>query len=139
MKFSLTNFMKKILIIEDDKFLRELIAQKLLKENYDISEAVDGEEGLKKSLAEHPDLILLDIRMPKMDGMTMLKLLRQDPWGKDAKVIILTNLDPLGTILQGVVKDNPTYYLIKASTKFEDVLEKIREILEKPEQNAEPQ
>ena len=71
--------------------------------------------------------------------MTMLKLLRQDPWGKDAKVIILTNLDPLGTILQGVVKDNPTYYLIKASTKFEDVLEKIREILEKPEQNAEPQ
>ncbi|OGH24927.1 MAG: hypothetical protein A3B47_02355 [Candidatus Levybacteria bacterium RIFCSPLOWO2_01_FULL_39_24] len=130
---------KTLLLIEDDKILLNMYQKLLVNHGYDVHTAMDGEEGLKKSLAEHPDLILLDIRMPKMDGMTMLKLLRQDPWGKDAKVIILTNLDPLGTILQGVVKDNPTYYLIKASTKFEDVLEKIREILEKPEQNAEPQ
>ncbi|MBF8250012.1 MAG: hypothetical protein HW400_613 [Candidatus Levybacteria bacterium] len=107
----------------------------LTNHGYTVHTAMDGEEGLKKSLDEHPDLVLLDIRMPKMDGMTMLKLLRQDVWGKDAKVIILTNLDPIDTILQGVVRDHPTYYLIKASTQFEDVLAKIREILGEQEQN----
>ena len=124
-----------ILLIEDDKILLNMYEKLLTNHGYTVHTAMDGEEGLKKSLDEHPDLVLLDIRMPKMDGMTMLKLLRQDVWGKDAKVIILTNLDPIDTILQGVVRDHPTYYLIKASTQFEDVLAKIREILGEQEQN----
>lgn len=123
---------KVLLLIEDDNILLNMYQKLLTNHGYDVRTAMDGEEGLKKSLEIHPDLILLDIRMPKMDGMTMLKLLRQDVWGKDAKVIILTNLDPINTILQGVVQDHPTYYLVKANTKFEDVLEKIIEILEEP-------
>lgn len=110
--------------------------KKLLSNHgYDVHTAMDGEDGLKKALADHPDLILLDIRMPKMDGMTMLKLLRQDAWGKDAKVIILTNLDPIDTVLQGVVRDRPAYYLVKAGTKSEDLLGKVEEVLEANKEN----
>lgn len=128
---------KTLLLVEDDKILLNMYQKLLVNHGYDVRTAMDGEEGLKKAFENHPDLILLDIRMPKMDGMTMLKLLRQDAWGKAAKVIILTNLDPIDTILQGVVRDQPTYYLIKASTQFEDVLEKIKGVLEEPIQNGE--
>lgn len=121
---------KLLLLIEDDKILLDMYQKLFLNHGYNVHTAMDGEEGLKKALVDHPDLILLGIRMPKMDGMTMLKLLRHDAWGKDAKVIILTNLDPINTILQGVVVDHPTYYLIKANTRPEDVLEKIREVIE---------
>lgn len=121
---------KILLLIEDDKILLNMYQKLLVNHGYEVHTAMDGEDGLNKALADHPDLILLDIRMPKMDGMTMLKLLRQDAWGKDAKVIILTNLDPIDKILQGVIEDHPTYYLVKANTKSEDVLEKIKEALE---------
>lgn len=128
---------KILLLIEDDKILLNMYQKLLVNHGYEVHTAMDGEDGLKRALTDHPDLILLDIRMPKMDGMTMLKLLRQDLWGKDAKVIILTNLDPIDTILQGVIRDHPTYYLIKASTKMEDVLEKIRGVLEEQKQDSE--
>lgn len=130
--------MKKILLlIEDDKILLNMYEKLLVNHGYEVHTAIDGEEGLRKALRDHPDLILLDIRMPKMDGMTMLKLLRQDAWGKDAKVIILTNLDPIATILQGVVRDHPTYYLVKANTSSEEILEKIREVVDEQKQDIE--
>src|SRR3989338_3314435 len=127
---------KALLLVEDDKILLNMYQKLFVNHGYDVHAAMDGEEGLRKSLEEHPDLILLDIRMPKMDGMTMLNSLRQDSWGKDAKVIILTNLDPIDTILQGVVKNQPAYYLIKATTNFEGVLEKVKEILETQNPNT---
>ena len=130
---------KTLLLIEDDTILLNMYQKFLVNHGYDVHTAMDGEEGLRKAFEDHPDLILLDIRMPKMDGMTMLKLLRQDEWGKDARVIILTNLDPIDTILQGVVRDHPTYYLVKANTKMEDVLEKIREVLAEQKQDTEIQ
>jgi CheY-like chemotaxis protein len=71
--------MKKILIVEDDKFLRELIVQKLLKEGYETSEAVDGEEGIKKIKEEKPDLILLDLILPGIDGFEVLSKKKEDP------------------------------------------------------------
>ncbi len=121
---------KILLLIEDDKILLNMYQKLLVNHGYDVHIAMDGEDGLKKALQDHPDLILLDIRMPKMDGMTMLKFLRQDVWGKNAKVIILTNLDPVDGILQGVVQDHPAYYLVKANTKSEEVLERIEGVLE---------
>lgn len=120
---------KALLLIEDDKIILDMYKKLFLNHGYDVQTAMDGENGLKKALQNHPDLILLDIRMPKMDGMAMLKQLRGDVWGKDAKVIILSNLDAVGDILQGVVVNHPTYYLIKANTKFEDVLSKVQEII----------
>jgi len=71
--------MAKILIIEDDRFLRELIARKLKNEGYEIAEAVDGEEGLKKIKEEKPDLVLLDLILPGIDGFEVLTRAKEDP------------------------------------------------------------
>ena len=84
--------MKKILIIEDElAYVRVL--RDSLEPTYEVSDAQDGEEGLTMAIKEKPDLILLDIRMPKMDGMTVLREIRKDAYGKTAKVILLTNLE----------------------------------------------
>ena len=69
--------MAKILIIEDDKFLRELIARKLTQENFKISEAIDGEGGLKKIKEEKPDLVLLDLILPGIDGFEVLNKIKK--------------------------------------------------------------
>ena len=121
---------KFLLIIEDDKILLAMYQKLLSNHGYDVHTALNGEDGLKKALQEHPDLILLDVRMPKMDGMTMLKHLRQDDWGKEAKVIILSNLDANNEILKGVVENQPSYYLIKSNTKPAEVLEYVKEVVE---------
>lgn len=108
---------KKVLIVDDEEILQRMYADYLRNHGYTVMSAYDGEEGLKMALSDHPDVILLDIRMPIMDGMSMLSKLRKDEWGKNANVILLTNLDANETILQGVVTDRPTYYLIKSNVK----------------------
>lgn len=122
--------MAKILVVEDDQILVHMYQNLLQNHGHDVTVVGDGEKGLKHALEDHPDLILLDIRMPKMDGMTMLKQLRQDSWGKTAKVIMLTNLDAIDKVLQGVIDNHPTYYLIKANNPPEKVLEKVQDVLE---------
>ena len=67
-----------ILIVEDEVSQRKVLSAYLIKKGFAILEASDGEEGLRVALAEHPDVILLDVRMPKMDGMTMMHKLRED-------------------------------------------------------------
>ena len=122
--------MKKIvLMMEDDLVLARMYQTLLQNHGYDVKTAVDGETGLKEALDIHPDLILLDIRMPKMDGMTVMHHLREDKWGKTAPIIILTNLDLTDDRLTGVVKDQPSYYLIKSNNPPDQVLEKVNEIL----------
>lgn len=129
--------MKKILlvshvveIVEDDAAERSALRDELTRKGFSILEARDGEEGLEIALREYPDLILLDIRMPKMNGMAMLHKLRQDTWGKKTPVIILTNYDTNDEILAGIVADHPSYYLIKANTPLEKLLEKIEVVLD---------
>jgi DNA-binding response OmpR family regulator len=119
---------KTILIIEDDKFLRELIAQKLLKENYEISEAVDGEEGIKKIREEKPDLILLDLILPGIDGFEVLSRMKSDEEISSIPVIILSNLGQKEDVERGLnlgAKD----YLIKAHFTPGEIIEKIKKIL----------
>ena len=119
---------KKILIIEDDKFLRELIAQKLLKENYETSEAVDGEEGLKKIKEERPDLILLDLILPGIDGFEVLAKMKEDSALSQIPVIILSNLGQKEDVEKGL-KLGAADYLIKAHFTPVEIVEKIRTIL----------
>lgn len=116
---------KKVLIIEDDMLTADALLKRCQSENFDVVRAKNGEEGLKIALAEHPDLILLDIIMPVMDGVTTLKNLRKDDWGKDAKVMILTNLDDGKKVMEAVV-NNTFDYLIKSDWKIEDIIEKIK-------------
>ncbi|SRR5258706_9847234 len=121
--------MAKILLIEDDQILLGMYKTMFQNHGFAVSTAVNGEEGLSSALTLHPDLILLDIRMQGMDGLTMMQKLREDEWGENAKIIILTNLDINDERLSAIVKHQPSYYLIKANTKPEDVLEKVEETL----------
>jgi len=119
---------KTILIVEDEPALCEALRDKLLREGFTVLAAKDGKEGLEIALIDHPDLILLDIIMPVMDGMTMLNKLRADPWGKGALVIILTNLsdakDPLV-----LFPHRSLDYLVKSDWKIEDLTAKVKERL----------
>lgn len=100
----------------------------------EMSVAKDGEDGLNQALANHPDLILLDILMPKMNGLATLKKLREDDWGKTVPVILLTNLDPDDKAIDAVSEYDPSYYLIKSDNTPQDVLNKINEVLTNPAQ-----
>lgn len=121
--------MKKVLLIIDD----EAIVLKSLSSQFDkkavkVITASNGLDGLKLSLKEHPDLILLDLVMPKMDGMTMLTKLRADKWGKKARVIILTNLSDAERVAQAVEKGSYEY-LVKVDWNVMDVVKKCKKYL----------
>jgi len=120
--------MKTVLIIEDDPILLAMYRDKFVISDFTVLIAVNGEEGLTKAFQNHPDLILLDLAMPKLDGMTMLKKLRADAWGQIVPVIILTNLNLDGKILAEIITYKPTYSLMKANTTPEDVLAKARDV-----------
>lgn len=118
--------MKKILIIEDEKSLAEALRDKITSNGYQVIIANDGEEGLRAAKSEDPDLILLDIILPKKDGMTVLEELRGTDWGSGIPVIILTNLldgDKVISALKAGVRD----YLIKSDWKINDVVKLIKE------------
>jgi len=119
---------KNILIIEDDRFLRELIAQKLIKEDFNISEAIDGEEGIKKIKEEKPDLVLLDLILPGIDGFEVLSKMREDPSITRIPVIILSNLGQREDVERGL-KLGAVDYLIKAHFTPGEIIEKIKLVL----------
>lgn len=121
---------KKILIVEDEEAVQRAIAEALINQSFATLAAKDGEEGLNIALTQHPDLILLDILMPKMDGMIMLQKLRKDEWGKKVPVIILTNVNPNSSyVINSVLNNEPAYYLVKADVKLEGIVDKIKEVL----------
>jgi CheY-like chemotaxis protein len=116
---------KTILIVDDEQSLLRALVDKFTREGFVVMGAKNGKEGLDSALANHPDIILLDLIMPVMDGTTMLANLRKDPWGKDAKVIVLTNLSEVEKAtqrLQGVYD-----YLIKSDWELKDVVKKVKE------------
>lgn len=122
---------KKILIVEDEIDMREALVDELTRSGFATLIAKNGKEGLASALRDRPDLILLDIIMPEMDGMAMMKQLRTDAWGKTVPIIILTNASANDKILQGVVADEPSYYLVKSDWNLADVVGRIKEVLDK--------
>ncbi|MCK4525584.1 MAG: response regulator [Candidatus Andersenbacteria bacterium] len=117
---------KKILVIEDEATLQKALNDVLAQEGYDVLSALDGMSGLDLALKENPDLILLDIILPKMDGFEVLKKLKE----KESKipVIILTNLSDINDI-QKALDLGATTYLVKADFHLDDVLKKVKETL----------
>ncbi|MCL5411455.1 MAG: response regulator [Patescibacteria group bacterium] len=83
---------KKIVIVEDDLFVRDLYERQFKQEGFEVSVAVDGEEGVNKISKEVPDLILLDLMLPKMNGLDVLKTIKEKPETKNIPVVVLTNL-----------------------------------------------
>ncbi len=117
---------KKILIIEDDPSILKAYTDHLKREGYEVDVAHDGEEGLNKVEEFGPDLILLDIIMPKMDGITMLKKLRKlDSAYSNVPVIFLTNLSDEKTVIDAIEAGSMSY-LVKADHTLEDVVERVR-------------
>lgn len=121
---------RKILIIEDEKPMLDAVADTLKQNAFNVITADNGKDGLDTALKEHPDLLLLDIFMPKMDGLTMLETLRSDAWGHDVPVIILTNLNPdADQTIKSILDHKPAFYLIKSNVTLEQIVSKIKEVL----------
>jgi len=123
-----------VLVVEDEKPLSDALEEKLSEEGFDVLRAENGEEGVKLALSRHPDLILLDLIMPKIDGLTMLKMLRKDEWGSHAAVIILTNISDESKVAEvlssGFSNINDTYeYLVKTDWSLDAVVSKIKQRL----------
>lgn len=120
--------MKNILFIEDEPALQKTVGDILEIEGYKISSALDGEAGLKLAKEEKPDLILLDLILPKMHGFEVLKSLKEFDATKEIPVIVLTNLEGMGEI-EKVMELGATSYLVKANYTLDEVLGKIKQAL----------
>lgn len=121
---------KQILIVEDETSLRELLSDMLLDEGFKVLGEPSAERGIKTALANHPDLILLDIILPKMDGLTMLRKLRQDKtWGETVPVIIMSNLNDQARVAEAMQLGVYDYF-VKMNMQLKDVAREVREVLE---------
>ena len=119
---------KKILIIEDEITLQKALTEYLKEEKFEVVSALDGEEGLVLVEAQMPDLILLDIILPKIDGFKVLEEIKKNEKTKNIPVILLTNLESAEDI-QKAFEKGATTYLVKSDYKLEDVVKKIKETL----------
>lgn len=120
--------MTKILLVEDDKSLREIYGVRLLAEGYDIVSAGDGEEALAMAIKDRPDLIVSDVMMPKISGFDMLDILRSTTETKNIKVIMMTALSSEDQRQRGVAL-GADRYLVKSQVGIEDVVRTVHEVL----------
>ncbi len=122
---------KKILIIDDDKIFSKILRDSLLssgKEKYEVVAVFDGPSGLDAVVREKPDLIMLDLVMPNMNGIEFLKKLRAESWGKDVPVIVVTQLSDLGKMSEGI-ELGVRGYIIKSDYSMGDILKQIEDVL----------
>ena len=120
--------MKKILIVEDEPALQRTLSDFLKQEGYEIVSAFNGEDGFNFAKAEKPDLILLDLILPKLSGFEVLEKLKGDEECKDIPVIVLTNLEGSEDISK-VIELGATTYLVKAQYSIEEVTSKVKKAL----------
>lgn len=127
------NQSKRILIVEDEQFLRDLYYELLKEEGYRVEAVEDGERGYDKMVLGGYDLVLLDIMLPKIDGLTILQKLQKNPPRKpNGKIVLLTNLGQEGIIKEGF-NLGATGYLIKSAMTPDQVLSEIKNFLTKVE------
>jgi CheY-like chemotaxis protein len=115
-----------VLIIDDEDSLRNILAQKFSDIHIKAFTAENGKIGLDIALKEHPDVILLDVMMPEMNGFEVLDALRRDEWGKDAVVILLTNSSSVNTVAKAVATEM-SEFLVKNEMVLDDVVEHVKE------------
>ncbi len=120
----------KILVVEDDSFLLQMYATKLATENFKVLTAINGQDALRVAEEKKPDLILLDLNLPEVDGFTVLEELKTQPDTKDIPVVVLTNFAQKEDI-DRCLKLGAVDYLIKAHFVPSEVVEKIKKILKK--------
>jgi DNA-binding response OmpR family regulator len=113
---------KVILCVEDEDAMRKALNDKFTKEGFEVLEASDGEEGFEKAMKEKPDILIVDIMMPKMDGMSLMREVRKDEkWGTDVPIILLTNISDPENISEAAhykVFD----FLVKTDWRLDDIV-----------------
>lgn len=119
-----------VLIIEDDSYISDMYRIKLESENFEVAIAGDGTIGIKMLEKQKPDIILLDVVMPKMDGFDVLKTIKGNPELKEVPVVLLTNLSQKENVERGFELGADSY-IIKAHFTPSEVVEKIKGILKK--------
>ena len=124
----MTDKNKKLLIVEDDKFLTKIYKLKLEKEGYKMILASDSTKAVEIAKKEEPDMILLDIVMPKKNGFEVLEELKQDASVKDIPVIVISNLGQQEDVQKGMAQ-GAVDYIVKADTAIEEVVTKIEKYI----------
>lgn len=119
--------MIKVLIVEDNEAIRIAMVDELIMEKFSVSQAVDGEEAFNKIISIKPDLVILDVSLPKMNGIDVLKKIRATPLVANTKVILFTNLEPDDKMIEDIAYLKPSFYLTKSNISFGELPEKIRE------------
>ncbi|MCA9381309.1 response regulator [Candidatus Dojkabacteria bacterium] len=125
------NAKKKILLIEDDEILVSALTMKLKQSGYDVSNCISGDQALDMARDVFPDLILLDIILPKVKGTTIIRQLKHDDHLSHIPVIMLTNLSPRPSLIDEIKGAEPMFFLIKSQSTLEEIIEKVKEALKK--------
>jgi CheY-like chemotaxis protein len=120
-----TGNQKTILLVENEQNIRELFAMALIKAGFKIVMAENGEQGVVQALKHRPDLILLDIDMPLMNGHEAAEKIRQDEWGKHARIVFLTNHSDPQNVAHAVML-KPEDYIVKANIPISEIVNQVR-------------
>ncbi len=121
-------YQDKVLIIDDDDELRLVMSEALQDNGFEILTAKDGQEGLKMAFENKPNLILLDLVMPGMDGWEVLEKLKEDEWGSSAHVVILTNSDDIGSLTKAIEERGHEYF-VKTDWRIDEIVSMVKEKL----------
>ena len=116
---------KRVLVVEDDQAMLQILSDKLSAEGYEVFKAEDGQQGLDLALEQRPDLILLDLLLPKLSGLEMLEALRKVEKDKPTPVLILTNLSENKAIYKSVAL-NTSAYFIKSNSSLESIADEVK-------------
>ncbi len=121
----------KILLVDDDPAFLATYEKILAKNDMDVIAAADGEEAIASAFAQKPDVIVLDIDMPKKDGFEVMKELRADAWGKNIPVIIMTGKEPDDARLEQINHFGATYYFVKGNQSTENFVTTVQDLAKK--------
>lgn len=127
----MTNTGKWILLVEDDRFLRRACEAGLRQRGFTVTTALDGEEGLRAALSECPDLVLLDLLMPKLSGLDVLRALRGDAATRELPVVILSN-SSREQDMQEIAHLGVSGYFVKANLSLQELGDKVERLLASP-------
>ncbi|HCC05484.1 TPA: hypothetical protein DEP58_04245 [Patescibacteria group bacterium] len=116
---------KSVLIIDDEESLVSVLSRKFNDEGIATYTALNGRDGLDLALEKHPDIILLDIMMPEMDGFDVMRNLQEDEWGKTVPIILLTNSSSIDTVAKAV-SSGMSEFLVKTDIRLDDVVKKVK-------------
>jgi len=121
--------MAKLLYVDDEQILRDVYVEAFTNQGYEVDSASDGEEAIIKAVEFKPNIILMDVRMPKMDGLTALAKLKENEATKHIPVIMLSNQSEEKSGAETAIKTGAVSYLIKANSNIKEIVDKVREVL----------